>query len=186
MSADPPGESVGVVVTRRVPESSAGAFEAALRELMQVASRQRGHLAGEVLRGPARLGGRDYHIVYRFADEASLRAWEVSPKRRALLARIEPLAEDAGRRELTGLEAWFDLPPGLPPPPRQRMAFLTWLGIWPLVSLVLWWLAPRLATLPFLIRTALSTAIVVLAMTYVVMPWLARLAAPWLKPSARP
>lgn len=66
------------------------------------------------------------------------------------------------------------------------MALLTWLGIWPLVSLVLWWLAPRLGTLPFLVRTALSTAIVVLAMTYLVMPRLARLAAPWLTAAAHP
>jgi antibiotic biosynthesis monooxygenase (ABM) superfamily enzyme len=181
----PLGESVGVVVTRRVPPSEWAAFEAGLRELVRVASRQPGHLSAEVLRGPAGPGGREYHIVYRFADEASLRAWDASPERRTLLSRIEPLAADAGRRELTGLEAWFDLPPGLPPPSRHRMAILTWLGIWPLVSLVFWLVAPRLGTLPFLVRTALTTSLLVLAMTYLVMPWLARLAAPWLQPGAR-
>jgi antibiotic biosynthesis monooxygenase (ABM) superfamily enzyme len=54
------------------------------------------------------------------------------------------------------------------------MAVITWLGIWPLVSLALWLVAPALGGLPFLLRTAFTTAIFVLAMTYVVMPRLAR------------
>ncbi len=72
--------------------------------------------------------------------------------------------------------------PGRPPPSRHRMAALSWLGIWPLVSLALWGLAPGLAGLPFLARTALTSAVVVVLMTYLVMPRLARLAAPWLQP----
>ena len=47
---------------------------------------------------------------------------------------LDPLAINAGRHELTGMEAWFDLPPGLPPPARFRIAILTLIGIWPLVS----------------------------------------------------
>lgn len=65
------------------------------------------------------------------------------------------------------------------------MALLTWFGIWPLVSLVLWALTPRLGGLPFLVRTAPITALVVLPMTYLIMPWLARLARPWLRPLVR-
>ena len=64
------------------------------------------------------------------------------------------------------------------------MAFVTWLGIWPLVSLALWLLAPYLVALPFLIRTGALSALIVLTMTYVVMPQLAQLAAPWLRADA--
>ena len=99
-----------------------------------------------------------------------------------MVSRLLPLAIDVGRRQLTGLEAWFDLPPGIPTPPRSRMALLTWIGIWPLVSMVLWLLAPHLNALPFLVRTAINSAILVLAMTYVVMPWLVRVADRWLRP----
>ena len=60
------------------------------------------------------------------------------------------------------------------------MALLTWVGIWPLVSLSLWLIAPHLAGLPFLLQTALNSALLVLALPYLVMPWLARLAAPLL------
>ena len=172
--------AIGVVVSCRVQPAHAAAFEEGLVELVRAAAGQPGRVSADVLRGATGPGGREYHVVYRFADEASLRAWEASAERRALLARIAPLFEEAGRRELTGLEAWFDLPRGQPPPARWRMALLTWFGIWPLVSLSLWLLAPHIASLPFLLRTGLTSALLVLAMTYVVMPWLARLAAPWL------
>ena len=176
--------SIGVVVSCRVPPGKAAAFEAGVRELIRAAARQPGRIAAEVLRGTGGAGGQDYHIVYRFADAATLAAWEASAERRALLARIAPLFQQTGRRALTGLEAWFDLPGGRPPPPRWRMALLTWLGIWPLVSLSLWLIVPRLMSVPFLPRTAINSALLVLAMTYVVMPWLARLAAPLLEPRA--
>jgi len=171
---------VGVVVSCRVQPARAAAFEDALRELMRAAAAHPGRISADVLRGAAGPDGREYHVVYRFADEAGLRAWEASPERQALLARIAPLFHEAGRRELTGMEAWFDLRRGRPAPARWRMALLTWLGIWPLVSASLWLVAPHLAGLPFLLQTAANSALLVLAMTYLVMPWLARVAEPWL------
>src|SRR5260370_28208854 len=85
-------EAIGVVVTRGVPVANLEAFEAVLRELMQIASKQPGQVAGDVVRGAVRGGEREYFIVYRFADEARLRAWEASPGRRALVGRIDALA----------------------------------------------------------------------------------------------
>ena len=172
---------VGIVVTCCVPLSGVEAFEAGLRELIRIASRQPGHSSAEVLRGTIRREGRRYYIIYRFSGEASLRAWEKSEERKLAVSGLESLAIHAGRRELTGLEAWFDLPPDAPPPRRQQMAILTWIGIWPLVSVVLWFLAPHLMALPFLVRTAVNSAVLVLAMTYVVMPRLVRIADPWLQ-----
>jgi antibiotic biosynthesis monooxygenase (ABM) superfamily enzyme len=175
------GQAVAIVLTRRVRNEHARAFQAGLRELIKAAETQPGHLHAEVLRGGRLAGSQDYHIVYRFKDEQSLHAWEVTPQRNTLVARLNALATDAGRQELTGLEAWFDLPAHLPPP-RAKMALLTWLGIWPLVTAALLWLAPRLSSMPLVARTAVITALLVLAMTYLVMPRLARLAAPWLQP----
>jgi antibiotic biosynthesis monooxygenase (ABM) superfamily enzyme len=77
-----------VVVTRRVQPGQVAAFEAGLRELIAAASRQPGHLSTEVLRGSSARRGREYHIVYRFADEQSLRAWHASPVRRALVVAL--------------------------------------------------------------------------------------------------
>ena len=66
-----------------------------------------------------------------------------------MVESLDPLAIDAGRHELTGMEAWFDLHPSLAPPPRFRMAILTLIGIWPLVSVVVWLLAPTPDRAPF-------------------------------------
>lgn len=172
---------IGVVVTRCVPQANVSRFEHGLRELARVASSQPGHISAEILRGSVRTEGRWYHIVYRFSSETNLRAWENSRQRQSMVEFLDSLAIDAGRHELTGMEAWFDLPPGLPPP-RFRMAILTLIGIWPLVSVVLWLVAPHLTALPFLLRTALNSMVLVIAMTYWVMPWLVRLADRWLRP----
>ena len=173
-------QTIGVVVSRRTPLANVEAFEAALAELRQVSSKQADHLACDVLRGAVARGAREYLVAYRFADEAGLRAWEGSPERQALLQRIDALTVGGRRRELTGLEAWFDLPPGQLPPPRHRMALVIWLGIWPLVSLMLWLAPPYLAPLPFLLRTAVLSAVIVTIMTYLVMPRLTKLAEPLL------
>ena len=75
-------------------------------------------------------------------------------------------------RNLSGLEAWFTpaVVPASMHPPRIRMAVVTWLGIFPTVSLVLGLIAPLLMPAPFLLRTALLTALVVFIMPWVVMP----------------
>jgi len=69
--------------------------------------------------------------------------------------------------------------PGHQPSRRHRSALVTWLGIWPLVSVALWLVAPRLEVFPFLVRTALITVLVVAAMSYLVMPGFARIARAW-------
>jgi uncharacterized protein len=172
-------ESMAVVLSLHVPSANIAAFDAVLRELID-AARRKGRISGEVLRGPPGPSGRVYHVIYRFAEEQSLRAWETSSERRALAARAESLAERGTRHQLTGMEAWFDIPSGAPAPSRHRMAVLTWIGIWPLVSLTLWFVAPLYADLPFLLRTALTSLLLVCAMTYLVMPFLARKAERWL------
>jgi uncharacterized protein len=171
-------EAVGVVLSLRVPSANISAFDGVLRELIDAAS-QKGRISGEVLRGPPEPLGRVYHVIYRFADEQSLRGWEHSSERRALATRAEALATRTTRDQLTGMEAWFDIPSGAPAPSRHRMAVLTWI-IWPLVSITLWLVAPLYGNLPFLLRTAITSALLVCAMTYFVMPLLARRGERWL------
>jgi uncharacterized protein len=175
----PADRATGVVLSLQVPLAKITAFDAVLRELIG-AARQQGRISGEVLCEPPGPSGRLYHIIYRFADEQSLQAWETSRERLILATRAAALVERGARNRLTGLEAWFDVPSGPPAPSRHRMAVLTWTGIWPLVSIALWSLAPLNAHLPFLLRTALTSALLVGAMTYLVMPFLARMTSRWL------
>jgi antibiotic biosynthesis monooxygenase (ABM) superfamily enzyme len=184
MNDTPAMTSAGAAVTCRVAPGDMAAFEAVLRTIMATGAAFPGHISGEVLRGALSADGRDYHVLFRFVDEAQLEAWMHSPERQALIREIDPFRRVQQERRLTGLEAWFDLPvAGQKAPSRDRMAFVTWLAIWPLVSLALWQLTQHLGALPFLLRTAVTTIVVTLAMTYLVMPRVVRIAAPWLTPA---
>ena len=176
MSAEP----VTMVLSRTVHAAQKVAFETALADLSEVAEQAPGRISAEVLRGP--VGGKtiDYHLVYRFDSTASLRTWEASPERALTVAAVESHCEDRGRRAVPGLEAWIDLAAATSAPTRSRLALLTWAAIWPLVSITLWLVTPLLALAPFVLRTACISAVLVLTMTYIVMPLLVRVSGPWL------
>jgi uncharacterized protein len=82
------------------------------------------------------------------------------------------------------METWFEVPqhPGLTAPPRWKMVITTWTGVFPLLGLLQWSLAPHLASLPLIVRVMLLSLIVVGLMTYAVMPRLALMLRPWLYP----
>jgi hypothetical protein len=60
------------------------------------------------------------------------------------------------------------------------MALITWLGIWPTASFFLYFLSPYIEPLPYLLRTAIVTGLVVIAMTYLLMPRLVQVFKTWL------
>jgi hypothetical protein len=88
-------------------------------------------------------------------------------------------------RYLTGLESWFTLParPGAPPPPPWKMAVLTWVTIFPLITGVVLALNPLLEGFALVPRLAVTTAVTVPLMTWLVMPRVTRLLRRWLYPT---
>jgi uncharacterized protein len=143
-----------------------------------------GYLGVEVFR-PAGGQGGEYRIVYRFDSVAHLRTWLDSEERAAWLARAEPHVAGPMRTQvLTGLEGWFTLltQPGAPPPPPAKMALVTWVTIFPLITLVVVATAPLVGGWPLVVRLAVTTGVTVPLMTWVVMPRVTRLLHPWLYP----
>lgn len=68
-----------------------------------------------------------------------------------------------------------------PRPNRHKLALLTWVGIYPTITLVLSFMLPvLLPRFPLPVVTLIVTAIVVPLMTYLVMPTLLRRFGPWL------
>lgn len=88
------------------------------------------------------------------------------------------------RTDLHGLEAFFADPSIAVHPPRWKMAIVTWLGVWPTVFVVSGGLGPLVKSLPSWISTAIITLIVVVVLTWGVMPLLTKIMRPWLKPSS--
>ena len=69
------------------------------------------------------------------------------------------------------------------PPPRHKMALLTWPGAWALITLILWALGPVMNAWPLPLRTLVISALMVLGLTWVVIPQLTRIFAGWLAPT---
>jgi antibiotic biosynthesis monooxygenase (ABM) superfamily enzyme len=76
-------------------------------------------------------------------------------------------------------------PPRAPGPPRYKLALLSWVGAYAVITTILALLGPAMARWPLMLRTLLLSVLMVLAMTWVVVPSLTRLLRDWLSPAAR-
>ena len=132
----------------------------------------------------------EWHMLYRFADEESLRNWEESPQRRWWLSSAEGFVEHTRTERRTGIEGWFDPPreqevreaAGAPKPPaRWKQAVTIWLGFFPVSLLAAVTLNRLLVDLNVVLRTLVSTLCLTPVMTYLVLPQVTRVLQPWLR-----
>lgn len=187
-AAPPAAGAVTVLVSRRVKLGQEEAFERASAAMTIAARPFPGYLGGQLVRPDSDGGDEEsnlYHTVFAFDTPEHLHAWQTSPERATRLQAIAPHTLSSTRlREVSGLGHWFT-PPGAAahkPPPRWKVALVTWLGICPTVYLLFLTVAPLLAAWPLLPRVMLITMLVVLLMTWVVAPRLTT----WLKPFLYP
>jgi len=97
-------------------------------------------------------GDDEYQIVFSFDHASSLERWQNSEERRRWNEWARDLIHEEPRiRVLTGLETWFTLPSreGAPPPPRYKMAIITWLAVFPLATVLFMLLNPLLGGPPW-------------------------------------
>jgi antibiotic biosynthesis monooxygenase (ABM) superfamily enzyme len=69
-------------------------------------------------------------------------------------------------------------------PPRYKLALVTWIGVYPVITVLLAVLGPVTATWPLPLRTLVLTAVMVPTLIWVVMPMLTRLFRGWLGPAS--
>ncbi|AWT36540.1 antibiotic biosynthesis monooxygenase [Deinococcus arenae] len=181
-----PSDPVSLVVRRRIRPGQEAAYEALLAEANALLARLPGHRGTGVIR-PAP-GEQEYTLLARFDTLTSAAAWELSPERAAWLERIAPLVDEhVSFEKQPGLDFWFTPPAAatLRQPPRWKMALLTLAALYP-VSVSTSWLfgealKPWLGHYPMPIRAIPQMIVVVLLMTYLVMPAVTRWATPWLR-----
>ena len=174
----PPAEPVTVTVARVVRPDRRLAFERWTDDVLRRAARFRGNLGATLLRpGP---GSSEYHLVYRFADDESLAAWERSPERRRALAELESMVDEERYARFSGLDSFFTRPAR--PGPRWRLTVLTIAVVFAITSLFQLLVAPHLTGWPVPLRLLLSATVVVLVLGHVAMPLATRVLAPWLRP----
>jgi len=180
--------AVTVLVSRRVKPGHKAAFEQASATMTAAARPFPGYLGGQLVRPDPEGDDEEsnlYHTVFAFDTAEHLQAWQTSPERAQQLAAIAPHTLGSTKlREVSGLGHWFTPAGGTAhkPPPRWKVAVVTWLGIFPTVYFLFLTVAPLLATWPLLPRVMVITMLVVLLMTWVVAPRLTS----WLKPFLYP
>lgn len=128
---------------------------------------------------------REFGVLRTFATAAERDAFYASPLFRQWDEFARGLTEgESIHRELHGLEAWFRGPSQ--PPPRWKMAALTFCGVYPLTSVLPMVFGRLLAPWPSLLINVVVTALIVATLTWVLMPLLTRIARRWLYQTPHP
>lgn len=167
---------VKIVLERLVHPGQDAAFRAWAERFTGAAAAAPGHQGASVLSAGA---GGAHVILLRFASAAEFERWRESPAYRDALHEADASSRPSHDPQVrSGLETWFTLPGAPRPVARWKMALVTWLALLPQVVVLSFLLAPL--RLPFLAGVALSTAIPVAMLTWVIMPRLTRALDGWL------
>jgi uncharacterized protein len=190
---------VTVVVTRIAKRDKIREFEEWMDGIIHEAMRFEGHMGVDVIR-PSDLSNPEYIIIFRFNTFENLARWENSEARSEWIAKSKEVAEgEPVIEKQTGLEIWFTLPRSRSggstkgnkasssltttapiAPPRYKMAIVITAIIFVLVSILLPQIRQLTTGLHIHLSTFIGVAIMVLVMTYVIMPSITRLLGPWL------
>ncbi len=130
-------------------------------------------------------GSDEWHVLYRFADAKSLKAWDESDDRQWWIDSAAELVETTKVEHRTGIEGWFE-PQGenavtIPEtvvPPRWKQAVSIFLPFFPLSLLSTFLLMPHLESWPPVLAVLLNICILTPLMTYIFLPVSTRAAAP--------
>lgn len=170
---------VTLMVARRVANGRYTDLIAWLREGEQLATDFPGYLGSGVLAPPP--GDDEFQIIFRFADEKTLYAWEFSASRSTWLARGSDLFADPSEHRVRGIDGWFGSADQRPP--RWKQAVAIWLAFFPVSLLFNFGLEPLLGDLGLLSRILVSTLALTPLMVYIFIPLSTRLLAGWLHPA---
>ena len=167
-------------ITRVAREGKEQDFEEAIMRFVARSMNHHGTTGVHLLRPTAKSRPREYGILRSFRSEHHLREFYDSELFAQWQAEVADLVEGTPEyRDLHGLEAFFRAG-ARQPPPRWKMAVVTWLGVFPVV---LFWsrlLGPAFDWLDPVLVTAIVTLAAVMTLTWLVMPNLTKLFSPWL------
>jgi antibiotic biosynthesis monooxygenase (ABM) superfamily enzyme len=175
---------VTLMVARRVANGRYQDLIAWLGEGEQLATDFPGYLGSGVLAPPP--DDDEFQIIFRFANEQTLHAWEHSASRSAWLARGSDLFAHPSEHRVRGIDGWFGAAGHRPP--RWKQAVAIWLAFFPVSLLFNLLLGPLLGELDLLSRVFLSTLALTPLMVYFFIPLSTQLLSGWLNstPARRP
>ncbi len=183
---DTENHQVTAIISHIVRPGREQGYEEWFHGIAIAAQKFKGYLGVNAIR-PRNHAHPEYVHIVRFDHYNHLKKWLESDIRREWIERLQPLIEKPETvQTLTGLETWFSLAdePMKSPPPRYKMALVTWLGVFITLAILTRLLAPLLSGLPILLNQLITTGLVVAFLTYLIMPRLTQLFRQWLYPKA--
>ena len=175
-------ESVTVIVSRRVKLGREKEFEEWAVGISREAQKFEGFLGTKNIQ-PSNITNSNSVVIIKFDRYKNLKKWEDSSNRAKWIEKASDFTEgDVQVQKITGLEYWFTLPktPFQTPPPRYKMAIVTFLALFPTINFVNLIVNLLPGALQGLLRMAISVMVTVSLMTYVIMPFMTRLFKFWL------
>jgi antibiotic biosynthesis monooxygenase (ABM) superfamily enzyme len=175
------GESVTVLVKRVVPSVEEQSFLDILQHLLEDFDRFPGTAGSMVFRREVD-DDVEFSILQRFAAEVEHKTWLNSPefvRWRATVAPATPQHDHV--RRYSGMESLFVTAQAPDAPPRWKMTLLLMIAVYPMSLAVSYWLAPALANLSLFAGAFITSVIMVLSMTYLIVPLLTKLFQGWLE-----
>lgn len=175
-------DPVTVTIARRVVPGREVDFEEWADRLTESASVFPGYLGcGRLKPGAGEGDPQNWHVVYRFASQATLDAWEESAERLALLDEGAELMETVAAQKVSGLETWFSLPGMLvKPPAKWKMFLVSGAVIYFLQVLEYTFFGRYVRDWPIPVRVLMMSFPVTAIMTWLVMPRASVLLKRWL------
>jgi antibiotic biosynthesis monooxygenase (ABM) superfamily enzyme len=176
---------IHVAIIRKVKPGKEQAFESAVLKFFEDALADKGSFGAQLISSLPGSSDRAYGILRSFAGKQDRDRFYQSKRFLDWEKTVKPLVENEyTRKDLHGLEAFFTDPGAVNRPPRWKMAIVTWFGVWPSVLVIFLLVSPLLPDLPIWVAIGFNTLLVVVALTWVVMPLLIKVFRPWLiKPS---
>ena len=178
-------EPITVSITRIVDPQRAKEVAAWARAGQDLLSASPGYLGSGWVRPDP--NSPEWHMLFRFADAASLAAWESSPERAWWVASALGMVEHSPEQRRTGIEGWFDepasvevIPAARQTPPRWKQMVSIFLVFYPLSLGINWLLAPLVTDWLLPLRVLLLVVLVTPLMTYIALPLVTRALRPWL------
>jgi uncharacterized protein len=177
-------KEVTAVITRNIKPGHEKEYDEWLRRYMILENKVSGYL-GTTIIAPGGKTSSVRYIINRFSDKATMDAWESS-------AEALQLIEEANKcstmhyTSTTGLETWFSVPDlkAIVAPPRWKMAIVAFIGAYCISSIARYILGLYIGLSPLLTNVFMNI-ILVIGLTYLMMPILSKILRSWLYPTIR-
>jgi antibiotic biosynthesis monooxygenase (ABM) superfamily enzyme len=187
---------ITVIVTRTAKKGRIKEFEDWMDGIVHESLKFEGHLGVNIIR-PVEESKPEYVIIFRFNTLDNLLKWEKSQARKDWLEKSKNVVEGEDKvQKVTGLEFWFTPRSAhrygreannneasgqtVNVPPRYKMAIVTAGIVFVLLNTLIPQIRQLTAILPLLLSSLLGVIIMVLLMTYLIMPSVTKLLKPWL------